>query len=642
MTLDEKLAQMHGTSIIADGGLWRSEDLDRLGVPGFAMSDGPRGLTATTSTTFPVAMARGASFDPDLERAVAEVIGAEAHAYGANVLLAPCVNLLNHPAWGRAQETYGEDPALLARMGVAFVSGAQTHIAASVKHLALNNIELSRFDVDVTATPRLLHEVYLPAFEATVREAGGKRRRRLLLENAPLLTDILRGMWGFQGRGVRLDLGHPRHGGRGERRAWVPMPNIYGDALRDAIGAGDVTEATVDDAVRRILRTKAAFSMQDPAPRDPAIIGSDAHGEVALRAARESLVLLQNEDVGGAPALPLGDSVARVAVFGALADTENLGDTGSSASYPSDTVTPLEGVEALAATRGVAVDAVTTDTPDAAGLALAADADVAVVVVGLTAEDEGEYIPVFPGGADREELGLSPTQVALIESVAGAQPRTVVLVEGGSAVVMDPWIEQVPAAMMIWYPGQAGGTAVAEALFGELNPSGKLPLSIPTSAAQLPPFDNESVEVTYGDLHGYWHLDATGSAPRFAFGHGESYTDFTMNDVGAPAATATDSETLQVSVDVVNFGDRDGVEVVQLYAGPTTPDPSRPLRRLVGFERIELAAGESRRVEIPADLTMLRRWDPAAGALVLEPGEYTVWVGHASDDLPLQTQLTVE
>ena len=246
MTLEEKVAQMHGTGVLAVDGLYLTATNERLGIPGFAMSDGPRGLTATTSTTFPVPMARGASFDPDLERAVGEVIGAEAHAYGANVLLTPCVNLLNHPSWGRAQETYGEDPALLSRMGVAHVDGAQQSIAASVKHLALNNIELSRFDVNVNASPRLLHEVYLPAFRAVVREAQvasvmtayNSANGAYCSENAPLLTEILRDQWGFEGF-VESDWIWGTHNTVPAVTAGLdvemPYPQIYGDPLIAAV-----------------------------------------------------------------------------------------------------------------------------------------------------------------------------------------------------------------------------------------------------------------------------------------------------------------------------------------------------------------------------------------------------------------------
>lgn len=655
MTLEEKVAQMHGTGVLSVDGLYLTATNDRLGIPGFAMSDGPRGLTATTSTTFPVPMARGASFDPDLERAVGEVIGAEAHAYGANVLLSPCVNLLSHPSWGRAQETYGEDPALLARMGVAHVQGAQQHIAASVKHLAVNNIELSRFDVDVTAFPRLLHEVYLPAFRAVVREAQvasvmtayNSVNGAYCSENAPLLTDILRDLWGFGGF-VESDWIWGTHNTVPAVNAGLdvemPYPQIYGDSLIAAVEAGEVQMEVIDASVRRILTTKASFSMDDPAPRDPSVIESQPHAAVALRAARESLVLMRNEAVPGeqTPVLPFTAAVGRVAVVGALSDAENLGDTGSSASYPSSVVTPLEGIEALAQARGVTVDALATDTLDAAAVSIVGAADVAVVVVGLTADDEGEYIPLFPGGADREILTLSDEQVALIEQVEAVQPHTVVLVEGGSAVVMDPWITQVPAAMMIWYPGQSGGTAIAEALWGDINPSGKMPLSVPTDGAMLPVFDNVSAEVTYTELHGYWHLEAVGAQPRFAFGHGESYTTFALSDVSAPSSVDGDATSLTVTLNVTNTGGVAGAEVVQVYGRADDSAWTRPLHRLVGFARVELAAGATSTVEVVLDLDMLRHWDETAGTLTLEDTTYTLEVGTASDDLPLQTTLTLD
>jgi len=249
---------------------------------------------------------------------------------------------------------------------------------------------------------------------------------------------------------------------------------------------------------------------------------------------------------------------------------------------------------------------------------------------------------VYPGGADRESLRVSDTHLALIAAVRSVQPRTIVLVEGGSAVVVDPWIADVPAAMMIWYPGQAGGTAVAQSLWGEVNPSGKLPLTIPTDASQLPPFDNESLAVTYPDLHGYWHLEATGATPRYAFGHGLSYTQFTLAEFSLPAATDAATESITATVDVTNTGDRRGAQVVQVYAGPASLAANQPTRRLVGFARVELDPGAQQTVEVPVDLTQLYTWDAATQRRRFSSGAYQFWAGDASDNLTLEATLNVE
>jgi beta-glucosidase len=639
MSLEEKVAQMHGIGP-SETELWLTAANERLGIPGFAMTDGPRGVTAGNATCFPVGMARGASFDRELERAIGAAVGLETAAKGGNVILAPTVNVLRHPAWGRAQETYGEDPFHLGEMGIAFVDGAQQHVIATAKHFAVNSIEDTRFDVDVTVDERTLREVYLPQFEAlvtrgkvgAVMSAYNQVNGLYASENPFLLHDVLKTEWGFAGP-VMSDWFLGVHSGAPAAAAGldIEMPNAaHFNDLAAAVGRCDLSEAVIDDAVRRILRTKLAFGLDAPAAVDSNVIESAEHAALALRAARASMVLLRNE--GGA--LPLDPGGADTyAVVGALAGVANLGDTGSSSTEPSRAVTPLDGMRARFG--DVRVLAMPTDTPDANGLQLIGAADAAVVVVGLTADDEGENLT--GSGGDRETLALSPAHVALIEQVAAANPRTIVVLEGGSAILTSPWLPSVEATLMAWYPGQEGGTALAELLAGDVAPSGRLPISFPAAEADLPPFDHTSLEVEYGALHGYRWLDARGTTPAFPFGFGLSYGAVTYD---ALTATRT-ADTITATITITSI-DRRGDEVVQLYVEPPPAGPARPPRELRAFTRIALTPAATTTITLTVPLSSLAIFDATTRTWSIPPGTYTLAAGPHSRDLPLRATVAID
>jgi beta-glucosidase len=394
------------------------------GLAPFRMVDGPRGVRAGIATTFPVAMARGASWDPALEAEVGEAIALEARARGANVLLAPAINLLRHPAWGRAQETYGEDPEHVGRMGAAFIAGAQRHLVASAKHFALNSIENSRFEVDVRVDAQSLREVYLPHFERAVRDAHvgsvmsayNRVNGTYCAENRALLRDTLKGEWSFRGF-VESDwiLGTRSTAASLEAGLDIEMPqaSFYGPALLEAVRAGSVPEALVDDAVRRILRVKLAFGFDRMRDVSSDVIESAHHTGLALRSAQRSMVLLKNEG----SMLPLvAKQVRSLALVGSLSDAHGTGDHGSSAVTSSYVVTAKDGLcDALGASRVVHVP---YDVLDGAAERAVKAADVAVVVVGLTYLEEGENIPFVEGGGDRRSLRLPFVHEALIRRVA--------------------------------------------------------------------------------------------------------------------------------------------------------------------------------------------------------------------------------
>jgi len=651
MTLDEKLTMMAGSK--ADRGLWLTPGVERLGVPGYAMSDGARGLGATQSvpdspqkaTAFPTGSARGATFDESLEERIGEAIGQEARAWGADVILAPVVNVLRHPRWGRSQETYGEDPVHLGRMGAAFVRGAQHHVIANAKHYAVNDIEDTRFSVNVTVDERTLREVFLAPFAATVEAGVGsvmsaynQVNGSYCSESTHLLHDILKGEWGFRGfvesdwiLAVRSTAPSVNAGLDLE----MPVASYFAlDKLHAALRSGEISEASVDEAVKRLVRGHLELEARiDPTPPPIDVVGSAEHGALALDAEREAITLLTNH--GGA--LPIDRSkIGTLAVVGTYAGMARLGDNGSSKVVPGHAVTPLDGLRDRGA--GVTIQVVDADVLSPLDQATVAAAGAAIVVVGLSPTDEGEF---YNGGGDRKTLALSTTHQALIQSVSALNPRTIVVVESGSAVTMDAWQGGVAAILMAWYPGQEGGDAIADVVFGDVNPSGHLPVTVPVNEAQLPPFDSTSTEVNYGYFHGYRYVDHAGETPAFPFGFGLSYTTFEYGNLVLSDAALDPTGALTVSVDVKNTGARAGDAVPQLYVGYTGSSVDRPVRELKGFSRVHLAPGETKTVSLRLAARDLAYYDVSAGAWTLEHIPYTAYVGASSRDLPLHADFHV-
>jgi beta-glucosidase len=652
MTLDEKLSLMAGTGVVR--GLWQTPGVARLGFPGYLMTDGARGLGAPNSvddphkgTAFPVGMARGATFDVALEERVGTAIGKEVRAWGGNVILAPVVNVLRHPAWGRAQETYGEDPVHLGAMGSAFVRGAQHHAIANPKHFAANDIEDTRFTVSVNLDERTLREVFLAPFKATidagalsVMAAYNRVNGTYSCENVHLLRDILKGEWGFTGfvesdwiAAVRstapsvvagLDIEMPS-------ASWFTPPK-----LQAAIDSGDIPMPAIDEAAGRIVRAELDLeSRRDATAPDIDVVGGQEHADLALEVARKSIVLLQNRN----GALPLDRaSVKKLAVVGTFAGIARLGDDGSSKVVPGHAVTPLDGIRARA--PSVSVEHVDADVVASADEPRVSSADAAVVVVGLGPNDERENVDLK--GGDRKSLGLSAAHVALIEQVAALNPRTIVVMEAGSALLTKPWRASVGAVVMAWYPGQEGGSAIADVLFGDANPSGRLPLTFPEDESQLPPFDHTSADVTYGYLHGYRYVDDQGSVPAFPFGFGLSYTTFALSNLVLSKSTIPVDGATTATVDVENTGAEAGDEVVQLYVAYPGSSVQHGPNELRAFARVHLAAGAKQTVSLDLPATDLAYYDVGAKAWKVEPLAYTVSAGTSSRDLPLHAELRVK
>ncbi|TDE09891.1 glycoside hydrolase family 3 N-terminal domain-containing protein [Jiangella asiatica] len=616
----------------------------RLGIPALFIGETLHGLVGPAGTTvFPQAIGLAASWNPELLEQVGLATAREARAVGTHVGLSPVLDVCRDPRWGRLEETYGEDPFLVSRLGVAMVRGLQggdgagPGLVATVKHFAGHGAPQGGRDSAPSGHGReFLREFALPPFEAAVREAGAGGVMAAYSDwcyvpcNASheLLTEILRDEWGFGGFVIE-DMGaigflHTAHAVAADTadaavqalRAGVDQSfaSALGPPVVDAVRAGVLDEEVLDRAVRRVLRTKVELGLfEDPyvdATTADAVCDSPEHRALAREAARQSVVLLQNDGT-----LPLRADLGTIAVIGPNA---GVAETGDYSGRNPDLVTPLAGIGARAGT-GTAVlytegCPVVDQPPDDAGIAaaarIAARADVAVVVVGGSAATSGEI-------RDAGELDLTGRQDELIRAVHATGTPVVLVHIGGRPNTMEWAFDHVAAAVAAWNPGEEGGSALADVLFGDVAPSGKLPVQWPAATAQLPS--------TYDYMH--TGRDERGRyvntpvAPRFPFGHGLSYTTFEYGEVGVEVG-----QDVTVTVEVTNTGDRDGVEVAQLYLRDLVASLKRPMRQLKAFRRVTLRAGEARRVVFTLSRDDLAFWN-AAGERVVEPGEFAVMVG---------------
>ncbi|MCE9616046.1 MAG: glycoside hydrolase family 3 C-terminal domain-containing protein [Lentisphaerae bacterium] len=616
----------------------------RLGIPAIIHDESLHGCMLPGSTSFPQAIGLAATWDDALMHRVAQAIGRETFVRGIRQCLSPTINIARDPRCGRTEESYGEDPWLTSRMGVAFVRGVQSQgVAATVKHFAANFVgDGGRDSHAIHFSERHLREVYFPAFEACVREAGAMSVMPAYnaLDGQPcacnrwLLTDVLKKEWGFDGVTVSdylaVEMIHTLHhvaesfaeAGRKAAEAGMDIELPEAKCFKDLAGlirAGDMAVAPVDDAVRRVLRLKFRLGLfENPYANAAAavrVVGCAEHRALALEAARRSLVLLKNE--GGV--LPLANA-RTIAVLGPNAA---IGRLGNYSTLHASAVSPLEGMRRRAGQRikilhaeGCEINGQSRDG-FARAVEAARAADMAVLFMGNTTKTEGE-------GRDRCRLELPGVQEDLIRDVAALGKPTVVVLIGGGAVAMERWIERVPAVVAAWCPGMEGGHALAQVLFGDVNPGGKLPLTFPRTTGQLPLYYNMKPS-----SRGYDYVDQRGVQPMFPFGHGLSYTTFKYGHLKIEPRVIPPNGSVTVSVDVRNTGYRAGDEVVQLYLSDLCASLSRPVKELKRFKRVRLARGQKRVVRFTLegrDLAFLdRHLEP-----VVEPGEFEVMVGGSS------------
>lgn len=689
MTLEEKTKLLCGDwdiigNVIKHGHVYnpvpiKSFGCERLGVPGIGFSDGPRGVVMNGSTCFPVSMARGASFDRDLEREIGDVIGKEVRAYeGGNYFAGVCINLLRHPAWGRAQETYGEDPYHVGEFGLQLTESVQAHnVMACVKHYAMNNIENSRFKVDIDCDERTLHEIYLPHFKKCVVDGGAaslmgaynKFRGERACESKELYQDILRDMWGFQGF-VSSDF---IFGIRDAKKALeagmdmeMPSPIYYHNALVKRVNDGEIDVSYIDTACKNVVSTVLAFDKNtDPQSYGRHLSGHQDHIDLAKRAAEECMTLIKNEG----NVLPLSKGVKQILVVGNFALTPNTGDKGSSNTFPEYTTPPLAGLKTYFGNSVEIVHVMDSEVEEAKKLAK--EVDAVIIFAGCDFSDEGEFLvpdeavdytlvgkgyknkgqplrgalvaKLIGGGqdggassdvegeglgGDRSNLGVRPSQTRMIQAIGRINPNTVVNIVAGSMIMTTDWDECVPAIMYNWYSGMEGGNAVARTLFGDANPSGKLPFTTPYSEDDLPYFSTTDRDFTYDFYHGYFLLDKQNIKPMYPFGHGLSYTNFEISNHSCEMF----GDRIIVSVDVKNTGEVFGKEVVQVYVGSKNSSVERHNKELKGFEKVGLNPGESKTVKVEVLLKELEYFCDQKRGFVFEDTTYELYVGNTSDN----------
>jgi len=642
MSLEEKIDQMKGNGlfikVIEDRGIGKraydAAGSKRFKIPPFKFTDGPRGVIIPGSTCFPVSMARGASWDLELEQRIGDVIGKEVRAHGGNLFGGVCINLLRHPSWGRSQETYGEDPFLIGEFGSALTRGVQRHnVMATAKHFVANSIENTRFKVNVLMDERTLREVYLPHFKrcveegcATIMSAYNKVRGKYCGHNDYLLQDILKGEWNFQGfvhsdwmYGVKNTVG----GITGGLDVEMPRARFYKyRKIKKALQRGKITEEMIEEAAGRVMRTILLYTTkEDPRTYDYDLVGCEEHRKVALEAAEKSMVLLKNEN----SILPLNkNKISKLGIFGRLARIRNTGDHGSSNVNTKKSITPLRGFKNF---LGNSVELLFTNGKDKKDVkSMAKDVDAAIAVVGLTYKDEGEYIRELRTGGDRENLSLHDEDIELIKLVASENHNCIVILVGGSAITMEEWRDKVPAILMAWYSGVEGGKALARIIFGDVNPSGKLPFTIPKDPAHLPFFDKNADEIEYGYYHGYSLFEKNGYDPAFAFGFGLSYTTFNYSNLQVEIK----DDKIIATVDVKNVGNIIGDEVVQLYMGFEYSNVDRPVKLLKGFSRISLKPNEIKSVRIEVPKRNLAWYNPKSKSWEIEQIQYSLLMGSSS------------
>lgn len=691
MTLEEKVSMLSGS------GWMESTGVPRLGIPEIKMADGPMGIRLWTgssavtsvegqvhsfsSTAFPAGIDVAASWDPSLAREEGHAIGQEVASVGRDMILGPTVNIQRTPLWGRNFESYGEDPFLSGKLAVGYIQGVQGEgVIPSVKHFVVNNEEFERHRIDAEVSERALHEIYFPAFEEAIRDghvwavmSSYNKVNGVYAAESPLLKQELYQALGFKGFVISdwgstystagtvnagMDLEMP--GGPPMRR-WLAAPGpkeagndggyLASEKVLPLVKDGTIPVANVDGNVGRILTVLFESGLFDHPHVGGVAIDTAAQRAVARKVADEGIVLLKNESA----VLPLNASkLHSIAVIGPSAATARIGGGGSGLVFAKGVVSPLEGIKQRAGgvqvryALGVAMQGEegSADTAESRqklveeAVAAAKESDVALVFVGYSWKLETE-------GHDRPNMDLPTGQDELIQAVAAANKKTIVVFNAGDSVGVMKWIDRVPGLVDAWYGGEEGGNAIADVLFGDANPSGKLPFTFLRKLEDSPSYGNYpgvNLHVKYaeGIYVGYRYFDKhTDTTPLFPFGYGLSYASFALSKLEVPK-TMSGETTATVRVTVKNTGDRKGAEVVQLYLGDPGASVDRPVRELKGFERVELAAGESRTVSFAIDRRALSFYSTEHHAWMAEPGKFEVFVGTSSRELPLRGSFTLE
>ncbi|GGG24322.1 glycosyl hydrolase [Rhodococcoides trifolii] len=646
-------------SLMSGGDFWHSQATSDL--PAIMLTDGPHGIRkqaegadalglgdSVPATCFPPAVALGSSWDVELAERVGTALGAEARAAQVSVLLGPGVNIKRSPLCGRNFEYFSEDPVVSGHLGAAWVTGVQSHgVGTSVKHFAANNQETDRLRVSADVDERTLREIYLPAFEHIVRHANpttimcsyNKINGVYASENRWLLTELLRDEWGFDGLVVS------DWGAVNDRVSALiagldlEMPPTGADsAILEALDSGGLHTATLDRAVDRVValveRTRPLSDNGIDIDIEP--VDVDAHHDLAREAAAASAVLLKNDDA----VLPLADT-SSIAVIGEFARTPRYQGAGSSQVVPTRLDAALDAITAIAPrvtfSPGFTLDSVPNPSLVSDAVSAAADAEVAVLFLGLPAEAESE-------GYDRPDIDLPADQLAILSAVHDVNPNVVVVLSNGGVVGVAGWQDQATAILEGWLLGQAGGRATAEILFGLTNPSGRLTETIPLTLQDNPShlfFPGADQHVRYGEgiYVGYRYYDTLDRPVAYPFGFGLSYTTFAVADLEVQSSGIN---RVDVTAAVTNTGTRAGSEVVQVYVRDTHSRVDRPARELRAFDKVHLEPGESTTVTLTLDENAFRYWSPGHHRWAVDPGDVEIEVTIGSSDARLRATTSLD
>ncbi len=653
MTLEEKAALCTGASA------WTTTPVERLNIPEMIVSDGPHGvrrvpdlnsmaIESLPATCFPTASCLASTWDVDLLRKMGEALAEECIALNVDVLLGPGTNMKRSPLGGRNFEYFSEDPYLAGEMAANFINGVQSKgVGTSLKHYAANNQEFQRFSISAEVDERTLREIYLPAFEKAVKQARpwtvmcsyNKLNGTFASEHYHLLTEILKNEWDFEGLVVSdwgavrdrvaalkggLDLEMP---GPQERRV---------NAVVEAVRSGKLDEAILDESVRRILNI--VFKAKET-PKN-GTFDVDAHHELAHKIATEGMVLLKNNGL-----LPLKGQ-QHIAVIGHSAESAHFQGGGSSHINPTKVAVPFKELQAQAGNaeltyaEGYPIDNSFRQALIDQAVTFAQSADVAVLYIALPTFKESE-------GYDRPDLDLTEQQIALIKAVSKVQPKTVVVLNNGAPVAMSAWIDGVAAVLEGWMMGQAGGVAIADVLFGKVNPCGKLAETFPLKLSDTPAHVNwpgGAGEVRYGEglFIGYRYYDAKEMPVLFPFGYGLSYTTFTYSNPRVSTSKFKDIDGLTVTVDVTNTGKFAGKEIVQVYIHDQRSGLVRPEKELKGFAKVDLQPGETKSVSIQLDFRAFAFYHPEYKQWITENGDFDLLIAASAADIYQTLTVTLE
>ena len=658
LTLEEKALLTSGRDA------WSTQPIERLDIPYIWMADGPHGLrrapTTDTwgygnqapATCFPTASALSASWDMELVEEVGAALGVESNALGVDLLLGPGINIKRSPLAGRNFEYFSEDPLLSGKLGVAYINGVQGQgVGATVKHYVANNVETQRMWANSNLDDRTLNEIYMTPFEITVKEAQpwsvmacyNRVQGEYGTESLKLLTDKLKNDWGFKGfvvsdwdavvdrvQGIRAGM-HLEMPGKPAR--------ITSKMVVDAVKNNELDEKQLDSIVKDLLRVVFMGQNTEDKFGDQNL---EQHHQLARKVAAEAITLLKNTK----KLLPVDTAkYKKIAVLGEFAVNPRYQGNGSSQVKPTkldkfiDIIRQEYGqdIEITYSAGYSLADDDDLSLVDAA-VEVAADADLALVMAGLPLSYESE-------GIDRKHIDLPPSHNKLISDVAKVQPNTAIILTNGSAIAM-PWVNEVSAILETWLGGQAGAGAIADAVFGVVNPSGKLAETFPVRLEDSPAFLNfpgEDGQVIYGErmFVGYRYFDKLNIEPLFPFGHGLSYTEFGYSNLKLSSTNITDKDQLQVSLTVTNTGKVNGKEVIQLYVADKESSVQRPVKELKAFDKIELAPGESKEVSFTLSVRDFSYYSKVYDRWLAESGEFDILIGSSSRDIRLTGSLNL-